>query len=250
MLTLLFLLLASYAAGVILPLCVPRMPQMQGVLGSVCGCVASFFGIALGIGGLIASEPLTASVASVIPFSPLRSGSTRSPPFFVLTISLAGLVASIYAMGYLKGYCQLKSNRADFYKVCGSPFESKEKPVSTEQSSEQHGVGTQLEDASQPALNEAEREELRALVSQAVEVIPPNWPLRTFAYRNPLIGFEHLPFDEAVSQAKKLLGGEGYLVHCGVPSLLRRGTDFREGAVERPAIAGAGTRIAGQCPCR
>jgi uncharacterized protein len=68
-----------------------------------------------------------------------------------------------------------------------------------------------LEDASQPALNEAEREELRALVSQAVEVIPPNWPLRTFAYRNPLIGFEHLPFDEAISQAKEVIGGEGYL---------------------------------------
>jgi hypothetical protein len=41
---------------------------MQGVLGSVCGCVASIFGIALGIGGLIAFEPLTASVASAIPF--------------------------------------------------------------------------------------------------------------------------------------------------------------------------------------
>ncbi|RPH78435.1 MAG: DUF2309 family protein, partial [Nitrospiraceae bacterium] len=66
-------------------------------------------------------------------------------------------------------------------------------------------------DVSQPALNEAEREELRALVSQAVEVIPPNWPLRTFAYRNPLIGFEHLPFHEAISQAKHVLGGEGYL---------------------------------------
>jgi uncharacterized protein YbcC (UPF0753/DUF2309 family) len=83
--------------------------------------------------------------------------------------------------------------------------------VSTEEFSEQHGVGTQSEDASKSSLNEAEREELRALVSQAVEVIPPNWPLRTFAYRNPLIGFEHLPFDEAVSQAKELLGGEGYL---------------------------------------
>jgi uncharacterized protein len=83
--------------------------------------------------------------------------------------------------------------------------------VRPEQSSEQHGVGTHLKDASQPALNEAEREELRALVSQAVEVIPPNWPLRTFAYRNPLIGFEHLPFHEAVSQAKHVLGGEGYL---------------------------------------
>jgi hypothetical protein len=83
--------------------------------------------------------------------------------------------------------------------------------VSTEQFSEERGGGTQLKDASKSSLNETAREELRALVSQAVEAIPPNWPLRTFAYRNPLIGFEHLPFDEAVSQAKKVLGGEGYL---------------------------------------
>ncbi len=80
-----------------------------------------------------------------------------------------------------------------------------------EQYSEQQGGGTQVEDASKSLLSETEREELRSLVAQAVEAIPPNWPLRTFAYRNPLIGFEHLPFDEAVLQAKNVLGGEGYL---------------------------------------
>jgi len=83
--------------------------------------------------------------------------------------------------------------------------------VSTEQFSEQPGLGTQLEGDSQPTLKEAEREDLRTLVAQAVEAIPPNWPLRTFAYRNPLVGFEHLPFEEAISQAKQVLGGEGYL---------------------------------------
>jgi len=114
MLTLLFLLLASYAIGIVLPLCFPRMPQMQGVLGSVCGCVASIFGIASGIGGLIASEPLTASVASAIPFLAFAVRLDPLASFFVLTISLAELAASIYAMGYLKGYCQLKSNRAYF----------------------------------------------------------------------------------------------------------------------------------------
>ena len=66
MLTFLFFLLASYAVGIVLPLCFPRMPQMQGMVGS--GYVASIFGIALGIGGLIASEALTASVAPTIPF--------------------------------------------------------------------------------------------------------------------------------------------------------------------------------------
>jgi formate hydrogenlyase subunit 3/multisubunit Na+/H+ antiporter MnhD subunit len=87
---------------------------MQGMLGSVCGCVASIFDIALAIGGLIASELLTSSVASTIPFLAFAVRLDPPPSFFVLTISLAGLAASIYAMGYLKGYCQLKSNRADF----------------------------------------------------------------------------------------------------------------------------------------
>ena len=51
MLILLLLLLASYAAGVVLPFCVPRKPQTQGLVGSVCACLASSFGIALGISG-------------------------------------------------------------------------------------------------------------------------------------------------------------------------------------------------------
>ncbi|MBQ28085.1 MAG: hypothetical protein CMH81_08130 [Nitrospiraceae bacterium] len=60
-------------------------------------------------------------------------------------------------------------------------------------------------------LTEAECEKLRVLVSQAAEVISPNWPMRTFAYRNSLMGFEHLHFHDAISHAKDLLGGEGYL---------------------------------------
>jgi len=114
MLILLLLLLASYAVGVVLLFCFPRKPQTQGIVGSVCACVASGGGIALGIGGLVASEPLTSSVASTIPFLAFAVRLDPLASFFVLTISLAGLAASIYAMGYLKGYCQLKSNRADF----------------------------------------------------------------------------------------------------------------------------------------
>jgi hydrogenase-4 component B len=114
MLTLLVLLLASYAVGIVLPLCFPRMPQTQGVLGSVCACVASTLGLVLGISALVASEPLTASVASALPFLAFAVWLNPLASFFVLIISLAGLAASIYAMGYLTGYCQLKSNRADF----------------------------------------------------------------------------------------------------------------------------------------
>jgi hydrogenase-4 component B len=112
--TILIVLLISYAIGVVLQFCFPRQPQLQGMVGSICACAASIFGIALEIGGLVASEPLTASVASTIPFLAFAVRLDPPPSFFVLTISLAGLAASIYAMGYLKEYCQLKSNRADF----------------------------------------------------------------------------------------------------------------------------------------
>jgi hydrogenase-4 component B len=120
MLTISIVLLISYAVGVVLPFCFPRQPQMQGMVGSVCACAASIFGIALGISGLVASEPLTSSVASTIPFLAFAVRLDPLASFFVLTISLAGLAASIFAMGYLKGYCQLKSNRADFLPRAGN----------------------------------------------------------------------------------------------------------------------------------
>ena len=104
MLILLLLLLASYAVGVVLPFCFPRKPQAQGMVGSICACVASGIGIALGISGLVASEPLTSSVASTIPFLAFAVRLDPLASFFVLTISLAGLAASIYAMGYLKEF--------------------------------------------------------------------------------------------------------------------------------------------------
>ncbi|MEK7869169.1 MAG: hypothetical protein AAB271_02455, partial [Nitrospirota bacterium] len=67
-------------------------------MGSVCTCAASLIGITLGLSGLVAAEPVTAIVASPIP---LLAFAVRLDPlasFFVLTISLAGLAASIYAM--------------------------------------------------------------------------------------------------------------------------------------------------------
>src|SRR5512140_3739849 len=97
MLILLLLLLASYAAGIVLPFCVPRKPQTQGMVGSVCACAANSIGIALGISGLVASEPLTASVASTIPFLAFALRLDPLASFFVLTISLTGLATSIYA---------------------------------------------------------------------------------------------------------------------------------------------------------
>ena len=58
---------------------------------------------------------------------------------------------------------------------------------------------------------ERERERVRDEVVEACKPVAQNWPMKTFAYRNPLRGLEHLPFDKAIREAKHLLGGNGYL---------------------------------------
>ena len=45
-----------------------------------------------------------------------------------------------------------------------------------------------------------------ALVNNAAKCISPVWPLETFIACNPLQGFEHLPFEEALLEGKRLFG--------------------------------------------
>ena len=57
----------------------------------------------------------------------------------------------------------------------------------------------------------AEMSALRQQIEQAVEPVSQFWPMKGFVSHNPLQGLEHLPFDEAIRQAKHLFGAEGYL---------------------------------------
>lgn len=52
---------------------------------------------------------------------------------------------------------------------------------------------------------------LLALVERAATVLPVLWPLETFIAINPLSGFEHLPFDEALRRGEELFGAPGHL---------------------------------------
>lgn len=104
MLNLLWFLLGSYAVGMLLPLCVARKPETQGLAAGVCAIVATCAGIALGLLGLLPSDPLTASMASTIPLLTCSIRLDALAAFFVLTISLAGLAASIYAIGYVQHF--------------------------------------------------------------------------------------------------------------------------------------------------
>jgi hydrogenase-4 component B len=94
-------LLACYAAGVALSACLPGRPKLQNFVAHSLACMAGLLGIALGVAGLVASEPLTLSADSSIPYLSFAIRLDPLAAFFVLTISLVGLAASIYAFAYV-----------------------------------------------------------------------------------------------------------------------------------------------------
>jgi len=53
--------------------------------------------------------------------------------------------------------------------------------------------------------------ELLADVSRAAEIIAPLWPLTSFVAVNPLLGLQHLPFDDATAVARRWLRARTHL---------------------------------------
>ncbi|MCA9790925.1 MAG: DUF2309 family protein, partial [Candidatus Eremiobacteraeota bacterium] len=51
---------------------------------------------------------------------------------------------------------------------------------------------------------------IQAALAQASQLLPEQAPLRRFVHHNPLHHLEHLPFDQAVAEATRKLGTEGY----------------------------------------
>jgi uncharacterized protein YbcC (UPF0753/DUF2309 family) len=119
------------------------------------------------------------------------------------------------------------------------PFESKHRLAESAMQYDPESTGPQCQ-----ALSPEERKRLRDEVVEACQPVAQNWPMKTFAYRNPLRGWEHLPFDKAIREAKHLLGGNGYLSNEDYRHLYREGR-ITEDAVKR-ALQRVGPGIATQ----
>ena len=72
-------------------------------------------------------------------------------------------------------------------------------------------------------MNSDDRQSLRQQVTEAARPAAQIWPLKTFAYRNPVRGYENLPFDEGVREAARVIGGAGFLSNNEYRELRRQG---------------------------
>lgn len=70
--------------------------------------------------------------------------------------------------------------------------------------------GDALDARSDERSDEEQRAALLAQVARAAEAVAPLWPLSSFVAVNPLGGFEHLAFDEAATEAGRVLRGRGH----------------------------------------
>jgi uncharacterized protein YbcC (UPF0753/DUF2309 family) len=82
----------------------------------------------------------------------------------------------------------------------------------------------------------ASHDELLADVRKAAEIIAPLWPLTSFVAVNPLVGLQHLPFDEATAVARRWLRARTHLTLAAFREAYGRGSitdaDLRRAIVE------------------
>ncbi|MGH9164809.1 MAG: putative inorganic carbon transporter subunit DabA, partial [Acidimicrobiales bacterium] len=88
----------------------------------------------------------------------------------------------------------------------------------------------------------ASHAELLADVSKAAEIIAPLWPLTSFVAVNPLVGLQHLPFDDATAVARRWLRARTHLTLVAFREAHTRGVstdaDLRRAIIEAdPTLA-------------
>lgn len=100
----------------------------------------------------------------------------------------------------------------------------------------------QMDKVDQTVSSEINGKSLREIVAEACRPIGPYWPMKTFAYYNPIRDLEHLPFPQAIDEAQHLMGGKGFLPQEEYRQL------FHQGRITRAAVERALQRVGPPLP--
>ncbi|MGB5734983.1 MAG: putative inorganic carbon transporter subunit DabA [Thiohalocapsa sp.] len=96
--------------------------------------------------------------------------------------------------------------------------------MSKTESDQAQAAALSAENTSATGPSLGKRLKIRSMVHMAGEVLPFFWPMRNFIHHNPLHGLEHLPFEQAVSEATHLFHARGYLKRVEYQQLMARGS--------------------------
>src|SRR3990172_212439 len=105
-------LLIAHLAGAVVAAIGPWRDPVKNWLTHGAAVAACTAGVLIGIGGLLASEPLAFSLPSTIPLLHIQLRLDPLSAFFVLIISVSGVAVTIYALGYVREFYGRHSIRA------------------------------------------------------------------------------------------------------------------------------------------
>lgn len=99
-----FLILALYLAGAVIPLFLKKYSTISLGLGCISAALAGILALSVGVRGMLSPEPMLVSLGYILPGVELELFIDRLSGFFVATISLVTLLVSLYSRDYMKLY--------------------------------------------------------------------------------------------------------------------------------------------------
>ncbi|HEX3030769.1 MAG TPA: proton-conducting transporter membrane subunit, partial [Bacillota bacterium] len=96
--------LASYLLGAVIALVLKKNSNLSNLAGNCLAALGALLGMGSGLSVLISGRTLTLFLPQIVPFADFSIELDSLAALFVVVISLAVLVVSIYALGYVTEY--------------------------------------------------------------------------------------------------------------------------------------------------